>query len=355
MPDTMLTATTAKGGGYVSLDGGAPVTARGICWGTSPLPTISGNHTTNGTGLGFFTSTITGLSGCGTHYYVRAYATNSYGTGYGNQYIDSTGLLPTIVTTTPTSITPYSAISGGNVVSDGGCAVTERGLCWNFAPNPTIDHFKTVTGSGTGSFTVNMSNLGANVTYYVRAYAINSLGIVYGPEQTFTTTTPSGLYIGKYYAGGRIFYLDGTGQHGMVYFRLRDDGVPWRTGGSGIPFYVPNLDSAFGTGQQNTAAIIASLGVNGPAAYMCDTLINDGYNDWYLPSSSELRTLHHNIFPIGYFGNLYWGPWGIVVYWSSYQDAGGHVGSLIPDQNGAIYMGAWVGTISGAVIAVRNF
>jgi hypothetical protein len=69
-------------GGNVTADGGADITARGICWSTSQTPTISGNHTTDGTGTGSFTSTMTGLTP-NTTYYVRAYATNSEGTAYG--------------------------------------------------------------------------------------------------------------------------------------------------------------------------------------------------------------------------------------------------------------------------------
>ena len=76
--------TTATGGGNVTADGGANVTARGICWSTSQDPTIAGSHTTDGTGTGSFTSSMTGLT-ANTTYYVRAYATNSASTVYGEQ------------------------------------------------------------------------------------------------------------------------------------------------------------------------------------------------------------------------------------------------------------------------------
>ena len=79
-----ITLTTAKSGGNVTDDGGAPVTARGVCWSTFSPPTITNDHTTDGTGTGLFFSSITGLSP-GTTYYVRAYATNSVGTAYGNE------------------------------------------------------------------------------------------------------------------------------------------------------------------------------------------------------------------------------------------------------------------------------
>ena len=76
--------TTATGGGNVTADGGATVTARGICWSTSQNPTVSDSHTTDGTGTGSFTSAMTSLA-ANTTYYVRAYATNSAGTAYGEQ------------------------------------------------------------------------------------------------------------------------------------------------------------------------------------------------------------------------------------------------------------------------------
>jgi uncharacterized protein (TIGR02145 family) len=80
-----ITSTTASSGGNISNDGGGTITARGVVWSTTQNPTIAlTTKTNNGTGTGSFTSSITGLSP-GTVYYVRAYATNSAGTAYGNQ------------------------------------------------------------------------------------------------------------------------------------------------------------------------------------------------------------------------------------------------------------------------------
>jgi uncharacterized protein (TIGR02145 family) len=81
---TNITATTAASGGTITSDGGLPVTARGVCWSTNQNPTITDSHTTDATGTGTFSSSITGLTG-GTTYYVQAYATNSVFTAYGNQ------------------------------------------------------------------------------------------------------------------------------------------------------------------------------------------------------------------------------------------------------------------------------
>jgi hypothetical protein len=80
---TSITATTATSGGNITHDGGATVTARGVCWSANSDPTISNNKTSNGNSTGTFTSSITGLT-AGTTYYVRAFATNTAGTAYGS-------------------------------------------------------------------------------------------------------------------------------------------------------------------------------------------------------------------------------------------------------------------------------
>jgi uncharacterized protein (TIGR02145 family) len=78
-----ITFTSAQCGGIVTSEGGASVTARGVCWSTNQTPSVSDNKTTDSTGTGNFTSNITGLIPNST-YFIRAYATNSEGTGYGS-------------------------------------------------------------------------------------------------------------------------------------------------------------------------------------------------------------------------------------------------------------------------------
>jgi len=117
------TQTTASIGGTVTDDGGSEVIIRGVCWDTSPNPTTSSNKTNNGKGTGSFTISLSGLT-ANTKYYVRAYATNSAGTSYGNEVtftindINKAATVPTLTTTVVTSIMETSAVSGGTITDD---------------------------------------------------------------------------------------------------------------------------------------------------------------------------------------------------------------------------------------------
>jgi hypothetical protein len=183
-----ITQTSVVSGGNVTNDGGAEVTARGVCWSTIQNPTTSSSKTVDGTGSGAFTSNISGLV-ANANYYIRAYATNSEGTSYGNEVTFATNpiLLATLTTAEVISITTMFAVSGGEITSDGGGTITARGVCWSTTQNPTTTDSKTTDGSETGSFTSNITGLDAGITYYVRAYATNSAGTVYGNQRSFTT------------------------------------------------------------------------------------------------------------------------------------------------------------------------
>ena len=103
-------------------------------------------------------------------------------------------LLPVVTTSTITQITETTAVAGGSVTSDGNASVTERGVVYSTNPNPVITNlYNTIKpcGSGTGSFTCDLTNLQPNTTYYVRAYATNEVGTAYGEEMSFTTETPA--------------------------------------------------------------------------------------------------------------------------------------------------------------------
>ena len=184
---TNVSYTSVTLGGNITNDNGATVTERGVCYSTSTNPTISNSKKAVGSGTGTFSTNITGLSD-GITYYVRAYATNSKGTAYGEEKTFTTTKIttPSIETSTASNVSFTSVTLGGNVTSDGGIAVTERGVCWSTSTSPTVSDNKQSVGSGAGTFSTNITGLNDGVTYYVRAYATNSKGTAYGEQQTIT-------------------------------------------------------------------------------------------------------------------------------------------------------------------------
>jgi hypothetical protein len=119
----------------------------------------------------------------------------------------------------------------------------------------------------------------------------NVTGTYYGPEQSFTTDTTSALYVGKPYAGGIIFDLDSSGQHGLVCASSDQDTVQWGCSGTDIP----GTSTAVGTGAVNTAFIVAGCSQRPIAASVCSDLVLNGYSDWFLPSLGELQLMYNRL------------------------------------------------------------
>jgi uncharacterized protein (TIGR02145 family) len=193
---TEITTTSAKSGGNVISDGGGAITARGLVWRTSTGPTLE-QHTgmkNEGTGTGIFSSDIMGLSP-NVQYFVRAFATNSTGTVYGNELqFTTSGVTATVTTADITNVTQTTATGGGNVTIDGNPSVSACGIVWNTVSGPTIETKLGMTndGAGSGSFTSNLTALAPKTTYYVRAYATNNVGTSYGEEKSFVTPNNDG-------------------------------------------------------------------------------------------------------------------------------------------------------------------
>lgn len=173
------------------------VIARGFCWSINPNPDLTyywgvSGYTTDGSGLGIFSTTINGLLQ-NTNYYIRAYATTESGTLFGNEITfktKSTPTLPTVTTQAISSVTDKTAVGGGNVTSDGNVNLIARGICWSTTnTQPSINYdSKTVETGNAGVFSSTMTNLTPNTNYYVRAYATNNLGTAYGNVVTFKTS-----------------------------------------------------------------------------------------------------------------------------------------------------------------------
>ncbi|MCD4792484.1 MAG: fibrobacter succinogenes major paralogous domain-containing protein [Bacteroidales bacterium] len=278
----------------------------GHCYGTESLPTVSNSKTIN-TGSnakkGDFSEEITGLNP-NTTYYLRAYF-EADSIKYGN--------LITLELVTPTVITDnvniyyITATCGGNVTDEGSFAITERGVCWSTNQNPTTQgNHITDVGTGTGLYTNNIIGLSQNTTYYVRAYAINSVGISYGDEKTFTTlTAPSTVtdYDGNTYntviIGNQLWmkenlkvtrYHDGTG------IPLIEDNTVWENLDDN------NTDDAYCYYNNNSGGEADTYGALYTwAAAMGDNAVSSNTNpsgvqgvcpdDWHLPSDAEWTEL----------------------------------------------------------------
>ncbi len=153
-----ITGNSASGGGNATADGGASISAKGICWSTSANPTISGSHTSDGTGLGTFTSAITGLN-AETTYHVRAYATNSVGTAYG---ADSTFTTLAVYYNKASSDVAQLGSWGSATDGSGGAPAnfTAAGRTFNLTNNGSMAANLKISGSGsklvigTATFTV---------------------------------------------------------------------------------------------------------------------------------------------------------------------------------------------------------
>lgn len=184
---TSITTTSAECGGTVNTVGRPVVTSRGICWSQTGEPTIDDNRVEAGSGDGAFTVTLDSLD-LGRAYYYRAYAINSAGVSYGAYYHFTTlTLAPTVTTDSVGNVGQTTARCWYNVISDGGAGLTSRGICWNTSGTPTVLNTKLTDNRLLGQSSLLLTGLTGNTTYYVRAFAENSKGLIYGEQISFLT------------------------------------------------------------------------------------------------------------------------------------------------------------------------
>ena len=271
-----ITESSAASGGNVTATGGAVIIARGVCWSNNQNPTLADSKTVNGAESGQFESQLTNLNP-GTTYYVRAYATNSAGTGYGAQVSFPTlKTIPTIFTKNISSISPMGGVSGGTITLTGGGTISDKGICWGESEDPTIIDNKISAGTGTATFNSAIGLLKPNTTCYVRAYAVNEIGIAYGDQKTFTT--PDAFYDGF------------------------ETGFSGNTGGWGII-----------SGAAVEGAYSLNTSIKGAEASLTRTLLNPGQVNFYAitrPTYSHLGVsilfYIDNVLK-GTYSNIYWG------------------------------------------------
>lgn len=184
-----IAGSEATSGGMITSEGSGVVITRGVCWSNQINPKITGSKTTDGAGAGTFISSLTGLNPA-TTYYVRAYATNSAGTGYGmTMSFTTAGDSPSTVTNPATDIITHQAVLNGQInpnyltttVSFEYGTSTNYGSSVDYSQNPL---------SGNEFFAVSalIADLIPGTTYHFRVKAVNSIGTTYGDDNQFTTT-----------------------------------------------------------------------------------------------------------------------------------------------------------------------
>lgn len=213
-----ITETTASSGGEVTSEGSSPVTARGVCWATVANPTIADSKTSDGTGTGAFTSSISGLAP-GTLYHLRAYATSTDGTGYGEEItFSSSSLIKTIGVVYPDGVEKYEFTYDGTTKR-----ITKIDDYWNESLDKTITYDYSVAGKLT-------INSGSNAT----VYDINSNGMVtkedWGGGEYAAYTYDGDGYLTKiveYWGGADHLKMEAVVTNGnvMKHTTYDDDGV----------------------------------------------------------------------------------------------------------------------------------
>ncbi len=190
---TNIGYSSATFNGEILFHGDIIVPERGFVWGNNASIDINQNlgSKISGSGLGTYSTNIYGLTG-GTLYYVKSYAINAEGAYiYGDAVSFTTvfPVLPIVGNVSLSNITTMTVTLSGAVVDTGGSPVTQRGFVCGLTNNPTLDNFFKMTdsGSGAGGFFNSISGLWTYTTYYVRVYAVNSVGVAYGDVMVFQT------------------------------------------------------------------------------------------------------------------------------------------------------------------------
>ncbi|MGE0077819.1 MAG: LamG-like jellyroll fold domain-containing protein [Bacteroidales bacterium] len=222
---TGLTDTSATINWDITSIGDTAATAHGICWGTDTLPTLANSFTDEGytNTESDYSTTITDLV-ANTFYYVRPYSTSSNGfTSYGTTFSFTSGSLATISAISSNNVTDSSAIITVNISSLGIPDSTIYGICWNTTSTPTLNDsviYAENKAKATGSYSIAMTKLSKDTTYYVRAFTSKDFGISYSDEFSFiannaifstsvdTVRTTTSIYT----AGTNSFYIANTGK-----------------------------------------------------------------------------------------------------------------------------------------------
>lgn len=283
------------------------ITERGFCLSKNPEPTINDiKGKSNDHGVSFSVG-IGGLEEA-TYYYARAYAISNGGVSYSDEKrVCTTSVSYPILLTTPVEwVTKTTAYCTGRVSGDGFSPILKQGIVYSTSPNPTLDDYVIYTSTSSASISAKLTGLQGSTKYYYRMFGVNKKYTGYGEEMEFTT----GLYdIGEQTQGGWVVYLDKYGLHGFVMaeqdisstFIWSNDSTHFLTTGGSA------------SGKANTERIVLNTPGENNAAWACYNYSINGYDDWFLPSSEELKLSVAGMRISGLTSGIYWTSTELVV------------------------------------------
>jgi formylglycine-generating enzyme required for sulfatase activity len=185
---SQISGSSALVSGFIDSTNAENVILRGVCYDTSPNPTIDKNKVENGFGKGSFSCNLIELEP-NRKYYARAYAKTDYTSFYGEEkaFFTLDGL-PKLDSSYASEVTQTSALITTSLLDDGGFPIVSMGICYSRTSIPTNDSNNVVTDSTTGIFKCQINGLSYNTLYYIRSFAINKQGIVYGSLDSVLTS-----------------------------------------------------------------------------------------------------------------------------------------------------------------------
>ncbi|GAA4324921.1 hypothetical protein [Flaviaesturariibacter amylovorans] len=284
---------TVSFSGTVTSEGTSAVTSRGFCVSPSPNPTIN-DMTVPGTGATDFAGSSDNFSPS-TLYYMRAYATNASGVGYGAVQTFTTPTAWTVSNTAAFEILSTTARIRGTFTPLYPNSEARMNIVYGTQPGPTPANFNSVMSTTTaGNFDYELSPLQPATTYYARA-VFTRAGIIqgYGPEISFKTAGWTNT------TGGIVFYDKGAASDGWRYLEAAPQGInfgsstgaQWGCSGTLVSQTQPEL----GAGPANTARIMAQCAAADCAARLCANYQLNGVSGWFLPSSEELLRMYKSL------------------------------------------------------------
>lgn len=299
----------------VSQEGGGTILSRGFVYSVSDnQPTLEHQKQEAGSGSGSFSATLSGLR-MNTTYYVRAYATNQRGTFYSETHPITTQniSLPTLSTVTPREISSTKAKLIGELTSNGGGDIRRYGFIYSpHDTSPTIEGDAIqlfFSGEVSGVFQGELTGLGRNTTYYVRAYAINERGVSYSPVYSFKTAS---LSIGDSYQGGVVAYLFTPSDIGYVEGQAHGYLIPPIERWPAMPYtwgcdLSPHTTGILlGTGRDNTIMIAEECSNTSASYYIKHYFRASGHDDWFIPSRMEFSNIADQRVRLGLPTGEYW-------------------------------------------------